>query len=237
MRPFPDWLPHVLSHRPFVHNPRGCCAKFRWLLLLLLLLLLRSVGLTRPVVVATLIIALPIPQMPYLSRLETSVFSRPGLLFINHTITTCPCHSTVHVCAYPASDAVASTLLIFLGAHLDKRPSKVSPRPSPTTLQDPSTVPLMSDSRLISLLEGMKETFWQERGHLQQDEIKLQWAANVAPLISILREPEAPAQSLEPISTQGQQMARQSTSESWAKASRLEPVNAHVYMPLFLLES
>ena len=175
--------------------------------------------------------------MPYLSRLETSVFYRPGLLFINHTITTCPCHSTVHVCAYPASDAVATTLLIFLGAHLDKRPSRVSPRPSPpTTLQTPPIVRIMSDSRLISLLEGMKETFWQERGHLQQDEIKLQWAANVAPLISILREPEAPAQSLEPISTQGQQMARQSTSESWAKASRHTSVNTHVYTPLSPLE-
>ena len=175
--------------------------------------------------------------MPHLSRLQTSVFSRPGLLFINHTITTCPCHSTLHVCAYPASDAVASTLLIFLGAPLDKRLSSVPPRPSPTTLRDPPSIPIMSDSRLISLLEGMKETFWQERGHLQQDEIKLQWAANVAPLISILREPEAPAQSLKPISTQGQQMARQSTSESWAKASRLGPVNTHVYMPLSLLES
>ena len=175
--------------------------------------------------------------MPYLSRLETSFFSRPGLLFINHTTTTCPCHSTVHVCAYPASDAVASTLLIFVSAPLDKRLSRVSPRSSNTPLQDPPIVPIMSDARLISLFESMKETFWQERGHLQPDEIKLQWAANVAPLISILREPEAPAQSLEPISTQGQQMARQSTSESWAKASRLEPVNTHVDKPLFLLES
>ena len=175
--------------------------------------------------------------MPSLSRLETSVCSRPGLLFSNHTITTCPCHSTVHVCFYPTSDAVASTLLTFVGAHLDKRPSRVSPRPCPTTLQGPPIDPIMSDSRLMSYLEGMKESFWQERGHLQQDEIKLQWAANVAPLISILREPEAPAQSLEPISTQGQQMARQSTSESWAEASRNKPVYTHVYMPLFLLES
>ena len=231
MRPFPDWLPHVLSHHSIRTQPAGCCAKFRWLLLL------RSICLTRPVVVATLIIALRIPQMPYLSRLETSLFSRPGLLFINHTTTTCPCHSTVHVCAYPASDAAAITLLIFLGAHLDKRPSRVSPRPSPTPLQDPPIVPIMSDSRLIarraSELASIKETFLQERGHLQQDEIKLQWAAYVAPLTSILWGPEAPARSPEHISTQGQ-MARQSTSESWAKVSRNTPVNTHAYMPLSL---
>ena len=175
--------------------------------------------------------------MPYVSRLETSLFSHPGLLFIDHTITTCPCHSTVHVCAYPASDAAASTLLIFLRAHLDKRPSRVSPRPSPTPLQDPPLVPIMSDSETISYLANKRKTFWQERGHLQQDEIKLQWAAYAAQFISILWGPEAPAQSPEHISTQGQQMARQSTSESWAKASRNTPVNTHAYIPLSPLES
>ena len=112
-----------------------------------------------------------------------------------------------------------------LGAHLDKRPSRVSPRTSPTTLQDPPIIPIMSDSRLKPLSQGMKETFWQERRHLQQDEIKLQWAANVAPLIGIPRQPEAPVQSLEPISIQGQQMARQSTSKPWAKANRYTPVS------------
>ena len=102
-----------------------------------------------------------------------------------------------------------------LGAQLDKRPPRISPRPSPTTLQDPSINPIMSDSRHISLLGGMKKTFWQKRRHLQEDEIKLQWAAEVGRHISILRELGASAQSLEPIPTVRQQMARQSSSESW----------------------
>ncbi|KAF6220124.1 hypothetical protein HO133_003255 [Letharia lupina] len=77
----------------------------------------------------------------------------------------------------------------------------------------------MSDPELMSYLEGMKKKFWNERRHLQQDEIKLQWAARAAPYTSILLDTQAPIQPLELTSTQGHQMARQSTSKSWSEAA------------------
>lgn len=100
--------------------------------------------------------------------------------------------------------------------HSDKRSSKASPKPRTTSLQRSPAAPIMSDSTLMSYLEGMKKTFWHERHHLQQDEIKLQWAARAAPFTSVLLDTEAPTQPLELTSTSGQEMARQSTSRSWA---------------------
>ncbi|CAD6581080.1 MAG: hypothetical protein ASARMPRED_000416 [Alectoria sarmentosa] len=77
----------------------------------------------------------------------------------------------------------------------------------------------MSDPKLVSYLEGMKKRFWHECRHLQQDEIKLQWAARTAPYTSVLLDTEAPTQALELTSTPGQEMARQSTSKSLAETS------------------
>ena len=76
----------------------------------------------------------------------------------------------------------------------------------------------MSEAKLISYLEGMKQRFWEERRHLQPDEINLQWAAKAAPYTNILLGTEAQTLPLELTSTQGQQMARQSTSKSCAEA-------------------
>ena len=76
----------------------------------------------------------------------------------------------------------------------------------------------MSDPGLMSYLEGMKKKFWDERRHLQPDEIKRQWAARAAPYTEILLDTEAQTLPLEITSTQGQQMARHSTSKSCMEA-------------------
>ena len=106
---------------------------------------------------------------------------------------------------------------------------------SSTSLQRSPVAPIMSNPKLISYLEGMKKTFWHERRHLQQEEIKLQWAAKAAPLASILFNTEAPTQPMDITSTQGQQMARQSTSKSWTEAASARgraPVRTQIYLPL-----
>ena len=77
----------------------------------------------------------------------------------------------------------------------------------------------MSDAKLITYLEGMKNRFWHERQHLQQDEIKRQWEAKAASLTSILLDTQNQTLLPEPTSNQATQMARQSTSMSWAEAS------------------
>ena len=89
---------------------------------------------------------------------------------------------------------------------------------SSTSLQRSPVALVMSNPNLISYLEAMKKKFWHERRHLQQDEINLQWAAKAAPLASILFNTDAPTQPLDISSTQGQRMARQSTSRSWTEA-------------------
>lgn len=94
---------------------------------------------------------------------------------------------------------------------------------NPTFLQRPAFAPIMSDPKLTSYLEEMKREFWHERRHLRQDEIKLQWAASAAPYASILLDTEAPLQPLELTPAQGQQMARQSTSNSWTEAAERRP--------------
>lgn len=97
----------------------------------------------------------------------------------------------------------------------------------------------MSDPKLMSYLEGMKKRFWHERRHLQQDEIKLQWAARTAPYTSVLLDTGAPTQALELSPTPGQEMARQSTSKSLAEttaARRRASVRTHLDLHLSLLE-
>lgn len=86
----------------------------------------------------------------------------------------------------------------------------------------------------MSYLEKMKQQFWHEHQHLQQDEIKLQWQARAAPYTKILLDTPAPTQSPELTSTQGQQMARQSTSKSSAEAvaRRRASVRTHLHLPL-----
>lgn len=216
----------LTATRSSVHTPpAGRRAKFRWPLFL------RSECLTRPGVVASWAITLRNAQMRTLFRLETSAFSRPDLPFCNRTITPSLHHSTVQVCFHPANRVVAS--LIINVAHLDRLSSRASPKPGFTSLQRPPATPTMSDPRLISYLEGMKKRFWHERRHLQQDEIKLQWAARAAPYTSVLLDTEAPTQTLQLTSTSGQQMARQSTSKSWAGmtvARRRASVRTHLYV-------
>lgn len=213
----------------------GCCAKFRWALLL------RSECLTRPGVVATWDKILRNAQMRTLFRLETSAFSRLDITSCNHTIAACPCHPTVHVCLLlPSSKwcCCKSALLIFNVAHLDKRSLRASLMLRSTSLQRPPVAITMSDPELMSYLEGMKKKFWNERRHLQQDEIKLQWAARAAPYTSILLDTQAPIQPLELTSTQGHQMARQSTSKSWSEAAsrRRASVRTHLHLAPSILE-
>lgn len=97
----------------------------------------------------------------------------------------------------------------------------------------------MSNPNLISYLEEMKQKFWHERRHLQQDVINLQWAAKAAPLASILFNTEAPTQPLDVALVQEQQMSRQSTSKSWTEAVSARehaPVRTPLYPPFPLLE-
>ena len=108
-------------------------------------------------------------------------------------------------------------MLIFTLSRLVQPSSSASPLSNPTSLSR-SPAPIMSDANFISLLEGVKKAFWHERQNLQQDEIKLQWAAKAASLSSILLDTENQTLLPEPISNQGTQMARQSTSMSWAQA-------------------
>ena len=188
-----------------------------------------GLNLTKPGVVATWAITLLNAQMRTLFRLETPAFSRPDLAFCNRTITTCLHHSTVQVCFHPAKGVVAS--LIINVAHLDRRSSRASPKLGTTSLQRPPATPTMSDPRLMSYLEGMKKRFWHERRHLEQDEIKLQWTARAAPYTNVLLDTEAPTQTVELTSTSGHQMARQSTSQSWAgitAARRRASVRTHL---------
>lgn len=198
----------TISSPPTIHNPQDAVPSFRWPLRF------RSECLTRPVVVATWVIALRNTQMRTPFRPETSAFSHLDLPFCNHTNPICSCHSSNHVCFRPANGAVASLLLIFSVARLDKRSSIASLTPNPTSLRRPPLAPIMSDPKLMAYLEGMKKKFWHERRHLQPDDIKLQWATKAAPYTTILLDDEAPTQPLELTPTQGQQMARQSTSKS-----------------------
>ena len=108
-------------------------------------------------------------------------------------------------------------MLIFTLNRLVQPSSSASPLSNPTSFSRP-LAPIMSDAKFISFLEGVKKTFWHERQNLQQDEIKLQWAAKAASLTSILLDTENQTLQPKPISNQGTQMARQSTSMPWAEA-------------------
>ena len=123
--------------------------------------------------------------------------------------------------------------LMFNVAHLEKRSPRASLLLSPTSLQRPPLAPIMSDPKLMSYLEEMKKSFWQKHHHLQEDEIKSQWAATAAPYSCILNT-EAPTQPLGLTSTQGQQMARHSSSKSWTEAAarRCASVRSHLHLPL-----
>ena len=72
-----------------------------------------------------------------------------------------------------------------LGANAQADASRASPLPSITSLQRPPDSPIMSDPKLMSLMEGVKKRFWHARRHLQQDEIELQWAPRTARSSSI----------------------------------------------------
>ena len=92
----------------------------------------------------------------------------------------------------------------------------------------------MSDARLLSDLKGMRQRFWHERRGLQEDEIRLQWAAEAAQYTNILLGTEAQTLPLELTSNQGQQMARQSTSMSWAEAAARKHGSVRTYLHLLL---
>ena len=77
-----------------------------------------------------------------------------------------------------------SVMLIF--NHSGKRSSRASPLYNPTFLRHPPIAPIMAETNARSILEGIKNKFWHERRHLQQDEIRLQWAAEAATYASIL---------------------------------------------------
>ena len=109
-------------------------------------------------------------------------------------------------------------MLIFSLNRLVQPSSSASPPSDPASPSRPPA-PIMSDANLISYVEEMKKRFWHERQNLQHDEIKLQWAAKAASLTSIFLDTENQTLLPEPTSNQGTQMARQSTSMSWAEAS------------------
>ena len=107
-------------------------------------------------------------------------------------------------------------MLIFTLNRLVQPSSSASPLSNSISFSR-SLAPTMADANLISFLEGVKKTFWHERQNLQQDEIKHQWAAKAASLTSILLDTENQTLLPKPSSNQGTQMARQSTSMSWAE--------------------
>ena len=96
----------------------------------------------------------------------------------------------------------------------------------------------MSDPKLMTYLEKMKTQFWHEHQHLQQDDIMLEWKAKTASYANLLLGTEAPTtQSLELPSAQGHQMARQSSSKSWAETPlrRRASVRTQLRLPTSLI--
>ncbi len=110
-------------------------------------------------------------------------------------------------------------MLIFEVNYLDQQSSRASILLISTTSQHLPVAPIMSDPILLSVLEGMKEEFFHNHRQCPQDEIKRRWAVYAAPSARILLDTEAQTPPLGLTSAQGQQMARQSTTNSCAEAA------------------